>query len=162
MPEDLTAVRFLAPLISSSTMPPLGKVMLLVFLPFRKLFFTVGGGKQTQRKMNRAATQAPGLIIQKNKRNKQTNFEATLKMKVQTDPFSSNEQWEVQRDMQQSSQSRCTLYLIQRLHEVLLCRYVPQHHSQFPFILHRGVHTAHHLHKRQDTTSSCVFVHQRR
>lgn len=40
VPPDLTAVRFLAPLTSSSTMPPLGSVKLLVFLPFRKLFFT--------------------------------------------------------------------------------------------------------------------------
>lgn len=40
VPPDLTAVRFLAPLISSSTMPPSGRVMVLVFLPFRKLLFT--------------------------------------------------------------------------------------------------------------------------
>lgn len=40
VPPDLTAVRFLAPLISSSTMPPSGRVKVLVFLPFRKLFFT--------------------------------------------------------------------------------------------------------------------------
>lgn len=40
VPPDLTAVRFLAPLISSSTMPPSGRVKVLVFLPFRKPFFT--------------------------------------------------------------------------------------------------------------------------
>lgn len=40
VPPDLTAVRFLAPLTSSSTMPPLGRVKVLFFLPFMKPFFT--------------------------------------------------------------------------------------------------------------------------
>lgn len=45
VPPDLTAVRFLAPLTRSSTMPPLGRVKLLVFLLFRNPFFTEGGGR---------------------------------------------------------------------------------------------------------------------
>ena len=38
VPPDLTAVRFLASLTSSSTMPPLGSMKRLVLVPFRKLF----------------------------------------------------------------------------------------------------------------------------
>lgn len=38
-----------------------------------------------------------------------------------------------------------TLYLVQREHEVLLCRYVLQHDRQFTFILHGGVYAAIHL-----------------
>lgn len=57
VPPDLTAVRFLAPLTSSSTMPPLGRVKLLVFLPFRNPFFTEGEGKQTERKNKHSSIQ---------------------------------------------------------------------------------------------------------
>lgn len=39
-----------------------------------------------------------------------------------------------------------TLHLIQRQHEVLLCRNILQHHSQFSFVLHCRVYTVLHLH----------------
>lgn len=57
VPPDLTAVRFLAPLTSSSTMPPLGRVKLLVFLLFRNPFFTEGRGKQTERNDEQSSIQ---------------------------------------------------------------------------------------------------------
>lgn len=45
-------------------------------------------------------------------------------------------------------QSReCTLYLVQRQHEVLLCRYVLQHDGQLSFVLHGGVQAALQLHR---------------
>ena len=53
----------------------------------------------------------------------------------------------------------CTLYLVQRQHEVLLSRYVLQHDSQLSFVLHCGVYAALHLHKQHSQSShSLVFV----
>lgn len=51
-----------------------------------------------------------------------------------------------------------TVYLVQRQREVLLCRYVPQHDGQFPFILHCGIYTVLHLHKQhsQTTQNTCI------
>lgn len=52
----------------------------------------------------------------------------------------------------------CTLHLVQRQREVLLCRYVLQHHSQLSFILHCGVYVALHLHKHRSQSPQTRFV----
>ncbi len=53
----------------------------------------------------------------------------------------------------------CTLYLVQRQWEVLLCRYVLQNDGQFSFILHCGVYAALHLHKHNFCSFwTCVLV----
>ena len=65
--------------------------------------------------------------------------------------------------MRKKTLSSGTLHLVQRQHEVLLCRYVLQHDRQFSFILHCGVHTALHLHKPHSQTTqnlglACICI----
>lgn len=137
-------------------MPPLGRVKLLVFLPFRNPFFTVGGGGQRERINNLQHMVRRFFFFLGNIRQSSTipvshlNKAHTLSRSSAGSCFMT--------DKQTTSCSDCTLYLVQRQHEVLVCRDVLQHHGQFSFVLHCGVYAAFHLHKHSQHVPLCLCV----